>query len=133
MPRLAAVLLAAFSCLAAMPANACAPPNVTFAAGSANLDAAALREIDDALHGYRAGTGTRFLLRASGHQPDPPSAAYPLARRRAEAVRAVLESRGVPARDIMIDISSATLLGRGRDGSVPAIWIERVDAASGCG
>ena len=126
--RLLPVCMIAASLGQATAADACAPHDVHFTNRSAALDAAALREIAAALGSYRAGT--RFLLRARGHRPDPPAAAYSLARRRADAVGAFLVSHGVPARDIMIDTSA---VDREPAGSVPTIRIERADAPSGCG
>jgi len=133
MPRALALLLAAGLGLTPTPAMACAPPNVGFTPGSVRVNAAGWREINYALEGYRPRSGVRFLLSASGREPGPAAAVIRIARRRAEAVRAALVSRGVPARMIAIDSASIARAGTQPRWSAPAIWIATVDASTGCG
>jgi hypothetical protein len=130
MVRHSAYLFAATLFLAPMPAIACAPPSVHFAPGSVRLNAEGRREIAYALEGYRTGSGRRFMLRASSRVNASAAAAVRLARRRAEAVKAALIRRGVPANHVAIDSRSIANVG---SGSTPMIWIETIVARSGCG
>lgn len=133
MARLITCVLATTKFFSPTWASACAPPNVGFNPGSARLGANDWREIRYALEGYRPGSPVRFLLTTNGYESGPAARVIRLARRRAEAVRAALIRSGVPARYVAIDSASIVRAATQPRGSVPTVWIETVDASSGCG
>jgi outer membrane protein OmpA-like peptidoglycan-associated protein len=112
--------------LTATPANACFPPAIGFARGSAALDARARGEIDRlAAEFRRSPRGSRLDLESIGDTVGPADLNRRMARRRAEVVRAAFVRRGVP--DGVIDIQ----LSVAGNGWAREVWIN-IPTRPGC-
>lgn len=100
---LLATVCTAFFAVASAHAQAPDVFTVYFGLNRANLDAAAMKVIDDAAARYTA-TGTANVA-VAGHADRSGSAEHnqALSQRRAEAVKAALEKRGVPVSSMTIE------------------------------
>ena len=100
---IAAACTGCMACLIATSAWALSPFLIFFNSGSDRLDARALAILDNAAEGVRSGDVRQLTV--SGFADRSGSFAYNLrlSYRRAEAVKAALVSRGVPARIITVE------------------------------
>jgi outer membrane protein OmpA-like peptidoglycan-associated protein len=106
-------------------ANACAPPLVQFAFGSARVPVDGQHEVSLVLHRARTVPHARIKLTATtdGSRPN-----LEMSRRRVEAVKAVLARGGVP--NAKVDVEYVSAIG---NASARVVMLEVVSAPTCAG
>jgi len=121
MRRLIFCTVSTIMLMLAAPAGACIPPNIQFESGSIRIDPDNQWAIDDTVSDYRARRGVRVRLTAQTGIGRA-ERSMQLARRRAQAVKAALVRRGIPAGRIDLAFE--------RGSGQPAVWLDVVAAAA---